>query len=73
MAADLRIDPDAVGDLARLARRIADDLDGLPGVDGPVRRAVDDLLAFTGAAEAAARRARDADLAAAARFREPRR
>lgn len=75
--ADLQIDPDAVDDMARLARRIADDLDDLPvgnlGTPTALHRAVDELLAFATAADVAARRAREADLATADRFAEVRR
>jgi len=64
VAADLHVDPDAVEDLARRARRIVDDLGGT--VDGG---AAAELLAFADAAEHAARRTREADRDAAAGFR----
>lgn len=82
---DLHIDPDAVDELARLARRIAADLDeGAPvGCAGAAdvaetltasaRRATAELVAFAGAAQAAARRIREAERVAAERLRDPRR
>lgn len=73
MPADLQIDPDAVEYLARLARRIADDLARLPAGDPAIRHAADELLAFADASELAARRVRETDVAAADGFRQAQR
>ncbi len=74
MPPDLHIDPDAVDGLARLARRIAAELDAGTPVEvpetltAPVHRVAAELAAFAAAAQSAARRIRDADRAAAAGF-----
>lgn len=80
MSADLHLDPDAVDELARLARRIAEDLDaGAPAgsdlaetLTRPALRAAAELAVFADAAHRAAGLARDADRRAADGFRDRR-